>query len=119
MSFNKITGRDYGSDFESSIAKYIKDWGYEVDSQVGVGGYYLDLAVIHPHKPGKHMLAIECDGATYHSSRSARDRDRLRQQALERMGWSIHRIWSTDWFRNPRAQLDHLKAILQLKAEEL
>lgn len=119
LSRHRLTGRDYGSDFESSVAKYIKDWGYEVDSQVGVGGYFLDLAVVHPHKPGKHMLAIECDGVTYHSSRSARDRDRLRHQALERMGWCIHRIWSTDWFRNRRAELKHLKALLLLKAEEL
>ncbi len=119
LSYNRVIGRDFGSDFERSVAKYIKDWGYEVDSQVGVGEYFLDLAVIHPHKPGKHMLAIECDGATYHSSRSARDRDRLRQQALERMGWAIHRIWSTDWFRNQRDELKQLKAILQLKAEEL
>jgi len=118
ISISKITGRDYGSEFERAVAQHIKDWGYEVDSQVGVGGYFLDLAVIHPHKPGKHMLAIECDGATYHSSRSARDRDRLRQQALERMGWCIHRIWSTDWFRNPRSQLVELKKLLQLKAGE-
>lgn len=118
INISKITGRDYGSEFESAVAKHIKNWGYEVDSQVGVGGYFLDLAVVHPHKPGKHMLAIECDGATYHSSRSARDRDRLRQQALERMGWCIHRIWSTDWFRNPRSQLVELKKILQFKAGE-
>ena len=50
-------------------------------------------------------MGIECDGATYHSSKSARDRDRLRQTILERLGWRIRRIWSTDWFKNPHAEL--------------
>jgi len=65
-----------------------------------VSGYFLDIAVRHPRKPGTFVLGIECDGATYHSSYSARDRDRLRQAALESLGWKIHRIWSTDWFRD-------------------
>jgi len=50
-------------------------------------------------------MGIECDGATYHSAKSARDRDRLRQTILERLGWQIRRIWSTDWFRNPNGEL--------------
>jgi hypothetical protein len=52
------------------------------------------------------VLAVECDGATYHSSATARDRDRLRQEHLERLGWSFHRIWSTDWFRHREAEID-------------
>ena len=72
--------------------------------QVGVAGYHLDLAVVDPEQPGRYLLAIECDGATYHSAKSARDRDRLRQEVLERLGWQVHRIWSTDWFRDPRGE---------------
>jgi hypothetical protein len=68
---------------------------------VGSAGFFLDLAVVDPVSPGRYLLGIECDGARYHSARSARDRDRLRQAVLEGLGWRIHRIWSTDWFQNP------------------
>src|SRR5690606_36342884 len=73
--------------------------------QVGSAGFYIELAVVDPSKPGKYILGIECDGASYHSARSARDRDRLRQEVLEGLGWKIHRIWSTDWFRHPEREL--------------
>jgi len=59
----------------------------------------------HPAKPGRYVLAIECDGATYHSSYTARDRDRLRQQQLENLGWRFHRIWSTDWFMRKEEEI--------------
>src|SRR4029450_6776551 len=68
--------------------------------QVGVAGFFIDLAVRHPVKCGAFLLGIECDGARYHSGRSARDRDRLRQEILTNLGWKIHRIWSTDWFKS-------------------
>ncbi|MCB0964406.1 MAG: AAA family ATPase [Acidimicrobiales bacterium] len=74
--------------------------------QYGVSSYRLDFAAAHPDQPGRMVLAIECDGASYHSSPTARDRDRLRQEMLERLGWRFHRIWSTDWFRNPEACTD-------------
>ncbi len=72
---------------------------------MGTAGFFIDLAVVDPERPGRYLLGIECDGATYHSARSARDRDRLRQQVLEGLGWRIHRIWSTDWFRNPEREI--------------
>src|SRR5690606_4340537 len=62
-------------------------------------------AVVDPGNPGRFLMGIECDGATYHSAKSARDRDRLRQAILERLGWRIRRIWSTDWFKNPHGEL--------------
>jgi very-short-patch-repair endonuclease len=71
-----------------------------VRKQVGCAGFRVDLAVVDPASPGRYLLGIECDGAKYHSSPVARDRDRLRQQILERLGWRIHRVWSTDWYRN-------------------
>jgi len=70
-----------------------------------VAGFFIDLAVRDPGNPGAFLMGIECDGATYHSAKSARDRDRLRQTVLERLGWNIRRIWSTDWFKNPEAQI--------------
>ena len=63
------------------------------------------MAIVDPDHPGRYLLGIECDGAAYHSARSARDRDRLRQQVLEGIGWQMHRIWSTDWFRSPKREL--------------
>ncbi len=100
------TERDPDSEFEIVVADALRKRGYEVTPQVGVASYRIDLAVRHPEKPGSYILGVECDGATYHSSRSARDRDRLRQAVLERLGWNIHRIWSTDWFRNREKEID-------------
>jgi very-short-patch-repair endonuclease len=78
--------------------------GYQVRPQVGAGGFRIDLGVVDDKKPGRYLLGIECDGASYHSAQSARDRDRIRQEVLERLGWRIHRIWSTDWFREPEKE---------------
>lgn len=101
----ELTGREPDSDFEISVANALSQHGFQCDPQVGVAGYYLDLAVRDPGNPGRYIMGIECDGATYHSSRSARDRDRLRQMILENLGWRIRRIWSTDWFKNPQGEL--------------
>ena len=79
----------------------LHDAGFRCEPQVGVAGFFIDLAVIDPGTPGRYLMGIECDGASYHSAKSARDRDRLRQEVLERLGWCIWRIWSTDWFSNP------------------
>ena len=73
-------------------------------------GYRIDFAALHPDQPGRPVLAIEADGASYHSSQSARDRDRLRQEHLERLGWRFHRIWSTEYFRNPEREIDRAVA---------
>lgn len=98
------TGKEADSPFEEDVAEWLKRGGYEVAYQVGSGGFFIDLAVRDCDQPGRFVLGIECDGATYHSARSARDRDRLRQAVLENLGWRIHRIWSTDWFRDPQRQ---------------
>ena len=92
------TGEDFDSPFEQSVHDYLEDMGYHVVKQVGCAGYKIDLAIVDPDNTDKYVLGIECDGATYHSSSSARERDRLRQEILENLGWKFHRIWSTDWF---------------------
>jgi very-short-patch-repair endonuclease len=84
--------------FEISVRDRLLAAGIPLVAQYGVAGYWIDFAAAHPTQPGKMVLAIEADGASYHSSPTARDRDRLRQEQLERLGWSFHRIWSTDWF---------------------
>lgn len=90
---------EFDSDFEKEVCDFLKSKGYSVDTQVGCSGYRIDLGLKRPGT-SDYVLAIECDGATYHSSKNARDRDRLRQQILENMGWKFYRIWSTDWFKN-------------------
>jgi transcription elongation GreA/GreB family factor/very-short-patch-repair endonuclease len=89
--------------------------GYEVTPQLGVAGYRIDIAVKHPDAPGSYLAAIECDGASYHSALSVRDRDRIRQEILESLGWRgrIWRIWSTDWFRTPRQETEKLISFLE------
>jgi very-short-patch-repair endonuclease len=86
------------NDFEADVYEALSAKGLEIKRQVGCSKFRIDLAASHPSQPGRFVLAIECDGATYHSSYTARDRDRLRQQQLENLGWTFHRIWSTDWF---------------------
>lgn len=99
----------FDSPFEEAVYQELSKLGYQVHSQIGVAGYFIDLAIVDPDQPGRYLLGIECDGANYHSARSARDRDRLRQIVLEQhRGWCIHRIWSTDWFMNPQVQLERL-----------
>ncbi|QQE10020.1 DUF4011 domain-containing protein [Planctomycetota bacterium] len=105
LEFYEHTGLGVTNDFELSVMDALKQHGYECEPQLGVAGYYLDLAVKDPGKPGQFLMGVECDGASYHSAKSARDRDRLRQEILERLGWTIKRIWSTDWFKNPEGQL--------------
>jgi very-short-patch-repair endonuclease len=86
--------------FEVDVRDTLLRRGLKLTAQYGTSGYWIDFAVQHPTQPGRYVLAIECDGATYHSSQSARDRDRLRQEQLERQGWRFHRIWSADWFHD-------------------
>lgn len=96
-------GGDPESPFEEAVATALTRAGLEIVPQVGVGGYRIDIGVRDPDT-GHYILGVECDGATYHSSKTARDRDRLRQQVLENLGWTIHRIWSTDWNSDPVGQ---------------
>ncbi len=86
------------NDFEQSVHDALVRNGMTLVPQLGTSRYRIDLVAMHPAQPGKSVLAIECDGASYHASPTARDRDRLRQQHLEALGWAFHRIWSTDWF---------------------
>ena len=107
----QASGREADSPFEEAVTGKLRERGYAVDQQVGSAGFFIDLAVVDPQRPGRYLLGIECDGASYHSARSARDRDRLRQQVLEGLGWTIHRIWSTDWFRNPQRELAKMRKL--------
>lgn len=109
------TGRDADSPFEESVRDALVREGYRVEPQVGAGGFRIDMAVVDPELSGHYLLGIECDGATYHRARSARDRDRLRQQILEALGWKLVRIWSTDWFRDPDKELRRVLEAIELQ----
>ena len=116
LEFGRPSGREPDSPFEVVVAEAIQRHGFEVDCQVGVANYFIDLAIRHPNRPETYILGVECDGATYHSARAARDRDKYRQSVLEGLGWEIYRIWSTDWFENAEAEtqklIDHMSALL-------
>ncbi|MDF3131086.1 DUF3320 domain-containing protein [Kiritimatiellaeota bacterium B1221] len=94
------SSEDFDSLFEEKVCRFLESKGYKLHTQVGCSGYRIDLAIVDPDEPGKYLVGIECDGATYHSSSTARDRDRLRQLVLEGLGWKIERVWSTDWWNN-------------------
>ena len=100
------------SPFEEAVLAALRSRGYVVDAQVGVSGYRIDLA-IKSEDAESYDLGIECDGATYHSSPTARDRDWLRQQVLEGLGWRIHRVWSTAWVRDPETEIVAIEQALQ------
>ena len=97
----------FDSEFEMEVCEFLRDNGYEVDTQVGCSNFRIDLGIKRAGT-SDYVLAVECDGATYHSSKNARDRDRLRQQILENMGWKFYRIWSTDWFKNTAVEKERL-----------
>jgi very-short-patch-repair endonuclease len=97
LSHGELTNEPM-NDFEADVFDALSAQGIDLVPQVGCSRFRIDLATSHPARPGQFVLAIECDGATYHSSYTARDQDRLRQQQLENLGWTFHRIWSTDWF---------------------
>jgi very-short-patch-repair endonuclease len=109
----EATARGFDSDFEESVAMAIKELGYEVHPQVGMAGFFVDLGVLDPRDDKKYLLGVECDGAAYHSSSYARDRDRLRQSILESRGWKMHRVWSTDWFYRQDREISKLKVALE------
>jgi len=98
----------HDSHFEEVVYTFLKSRNYDVVAQVGCSGYRIDMAVRHPKYTGCYAIGVECDGASYHSARTARDRDRLRQSILEQMGWKIYRVWSTDWIKNSAEEGERL-----------
>ncbi|GGJ12253.1 hypothetical protein GCM10010885_22040 [Alicyclobacillus cellulosilyticus] len=104
----------YDSPFEEEVARALRSLGYTVHTQVGFSGYRIDLAVVHPKDPERYILAIECDGATYHSSKIARERDFYRQKFLEQRGWKVHRVWSRNWWKAKQKELEKIQERISL-----
>ena len=101
------------SPFEAEVAAALRTRGHDVAFQVGCSGYRIDLAIRDPEAPGRFVLGVECDGANYHSAKTARDRDRIRESVLRGLGWQICRIWSTDWWRHPAREIERVEAALE------
>jgi len=99
--------------FETEVSAALRERGYEVDTNVGIAGLFVDIAVANPKRPGRYVLGIECDGHWYGQASCARDRDRLRDKALRDKGWTMHRIWTADWFHRPRAELNRAVAAIE------
>jgi hypothetical protein len=112
-----VTGELPESPFEEDVADAVRSFGFLADPQVGSAGFRIDLGIRHPERPGAYILAVECDGATYHNALWARERDRLRQDVLQHLGWRFHRIWSTDWFYNRRTEIIRLREALAAARE--
>ena len=103
---------DFESPFEESVADALRANNWEVRPQIGVSAYRIDIGAVHPDKPGVYLAGVECDGAMYHSSSVARDRDKIRQAVLENLGWTLFRVWSTDWWHHKAKALKDLDAAL-------
>lgn len=103
---------DIESPFEGAVAAALATKGWRVETQIGASSFRVDLGVVHPDFPGRYLAGIECDGATYHRSATARDRDKLREEVLRGLGWKIVRIWSTDWWVNPGGTLERVHSQL-------
>lgn len=100
------------AELEAEIALALRNKGYEVKTQIGASGFRVDLAVVDPEVPGRFILGIDCDGPQFRDARTARDRDRLRQQVLAAHGWVLHRVWSADWYLRPKAELARIEAAI-------
>ncbi|MDN5856723.1 MAG: DUF3320 domain-containing protein, partial [Actinomycetia bacterium] len=112
LALDTSTGGDAESPFEESVIRAIRSWGHDLTPQVGTAGYRIDMAVHHPDRDGVYVLGVECDGAQYHSSQVARDRDRLRDRVLTGLGWTMHRIWGPAWYHDRNgAELRLIEAI--------
>jgi len=117
--YQNALGGEPDSDFEIFVADALRGAGYEVVYQVGVAGFRIDLGVKHPAYPAGFIAGIECDGASYHSGLSVRDRDHIRQSVLENMGWNIYRVWSTDWFQDSARETAKLVRWVEFVKERL
>ena len=113
LALDTSAGGDAESPFEESVISVIRSWGYELTPQVGTAGYRIDIGVRHPGHPGVYALGVECDGYQYHSSKVARDRDRLREKVLRGLGWNLHRIWGTAWYRDRNGEEHKLRAAIE------
>jgi very-short-patch-repair endonuclease len=103
----------YESPFEEAVAQGLMRLGWQVVPQIGVSRFRIDLGIVHPERSGDYLVGVECDGATYHSAATARDRDKVRAGVLQGLGWKLLRVWSTDWWVDKQGALQRLHAAIE------
>ncbi len=103
----------FESPFEEAVAAGLRGRGWTPVPQIGVSRFRIDLGIVHPDRPGDYLAGVECDGASYHSTATARDRDKVREGVLRGLGWELVRVWSTDWWIDREGALDRLDAALR------
>ena len=108
----------FESPFEQAVARGLRERGWTAVPQIGVSRFRIDLGIVDPDRPGDYLAGVECDGASYHSAATARDRDKVRESVLSGLGWRLVRIWSTDWWHDAAAALDRLDASLRQLLED-
>ncbi|MEA1648791.1 DUF3320 domain-containing protein [Nitrospirillum sp. BR 11164] len=115
-----VTGSTGGfnSPFEHAVARGLRERGWTVVPQIGVSRFRIDLGVVHPDRPGDYLIGVECDGASYHSAATARDRDKVREAVLKSLGWALTRVWCTEWWIDQQGALDRLHAELSAALEQ-
>ncbi len=109
---------DYDTPFEEAVSRHLQERGWETVPQVGVSRFRVDLGIVHPDRPGDFLVGVECDGPTYYSAATARDRDKIRSAVLEGLGWKLIRVWSTDWFVDPVMEAEKLDRSIRAVLEE-
>jgi hypothetical protein len=119
LSIGEPAGRDHDGVLEAQVLGALQEKGYQVHRKVGIAGLFVDLAIADPDRPGRYIIGVDCDGASYRSARSARDRDRIRRSVLTDHGWVMERVWSVDWFQRPGEELDRLVAAVEAAKAEL
>lgn len=108
----------FESPFEQAVARGLRERGWTAVPQIGVSRFRIDLGIVDPDRPGAYLAGVECDGASYHSAATARDRDKVREGVLSGLGWRLVRVWSTDWWHDAASALDRLDASLRTLLEE-
>lgn len=109
---------DIQAPLEAAVARSLQSKGWDVHSQVGASAYRIDIGIAHPDVPGTYLAGIECDGEMYLSSPYARERDKIRQSVMEGLGWTLFRVWATDWWTNPEKALEDLDGALRKRLEQ-
>ena len=109
---------DFESPFETAVARSLREKGWTLHPQIGVSSFRIDIGIVHPDEPGIYLAGVECDGAMYHSAAFARERDRIRQAVLEGLGWTLFRVWSTDWWINKGGAIEKLDRQLREHLKE-
>ncbi len=119
LGLRKIVAEHKEGGFEKIVAAKIRKHGYEVNTNIGCSGYRIDIGIVNSKKPSQYLLGILCDGVNYYAAKTAKDREIIQQEVLKLLGWTLHKVWSTDWWENAdRVIQEILDAIKNAEAND-